>query len=533
MKPTALISVFDKHGILEFARELEELGWDLISSGGTAKHLMAGGIKTRDVADLVGGNAILGHRVVTLSREIHAGLLARHIPEDEEEMAKLGLPYIELVCVDMYPLEVEIAKPDATRESVIEKTDIGGPTMLSSGAKGRRIVICDPADRMKVIAWLKEGKPNEDAFITELCAKADGMVAGYRLAGARFHSKGTIDGLVGTKAIDCKYGEAPYMTSALFKTGNDSLAVHAMTSVTGTSPSHINLTDLDRLRITVHKIAVTLAVNRFPEAFVAAVVKHGNVCGVGIATTPGEAITKMIDSDIQSIHGGVAMCNFPIGEKEAEFIRNYKMPADAKRMLDGLAAPRVTEEAGQVMERKRGKCRVFENPALAHLGKKRLDRVFYRALSKGDFLRQEGEPFILEVNDLRINRLLGDLNLQQKVDMALAFAIGSTANSNTITLVGDGMLLGQGICQTSRNRAATVAVMNAQKSGHITHGAIAYSDSFFPETDGPEVLVEAGISAAFASSGSINDKTIFAYCEKHNLNLWTLPDKICRGFFGH
>ncbi|MDD2785782.1 MAG: hypothetical protein PHS79_02695 [Patescibacteria group bacterium] len=532
-KPTALISVFDKTGIVEFARDLVDLGWDIISSGGTAKALRAAGLEVRDVAELSGLAAILDHRVVTLVPQVHAGLLALDKPEHDADRAKINAPWIDMVCVNLYPLEAAIAKPDATTASVIESTDIGGPTMLSSAAKGRRVVICDPADYGRVLAWLKEDRPNTEAFVTELCAKADGMVAGYRLASARFHSDGAIEGMIGTKAMDCKYGEAPYMTAALFRTNDNPLAVHSMTSITGTAPSYINLTDLDRLRVTVNKIAATLAINGFPERFIASVVKHGNVCGVGIATTPGEAITKMIDSDIQSVHGGVAMCNFLVGESEAEFIRNYKTSSDNKRMLDGLAAPGVTEAAGQVMERKRGKCRVFENPALARMGFESLDRVSYRALSKGNFLRQEGEPFVLEVNDPRINRLLGDLDLQQKVDIALAFAIGSTADSNTITLVRDGMLLGQGVRQTSRVRAAMVAVMNAQLSGHNTHGALAYSDSFFPFQDGPEVLARAGVKVIFASSGSINDESVRDFCRSNGVNLWTLPDKVCRGFFGH
>ncbi|MDD5438430.1 MAG: bifunctional phosphoribosylaminoimidazolecarboxamide formyltransferase/IMP cyclohydrolase, partial [Patescibacteria group bacterium] len=124
MKPTALISVFDKHGILEFARELETLGWDLISSGGTARHLLAGGVKTRDVAELSGRGAILGHRVVTLMPEVHGGLLA--VPAMLDELNALGFPWIDLVCVDLYPLKEAVSKPDATLASVLEKTDIGG-----------------------------------------------------------------------------------------------------------------------------------------------------------------------------------------------------------------------------------------------------------------------------------------------------------------------------------------------------------------------------------------------------------------------
>jgi phosphoribosylaminoimidazolecarboxamide formyltransferase / IMP cyclohydrolase len=151
--PTALLSVYHKDGIIDFAQELVTLGWNLLASGGTATALRASNIPVQDVATLVGGGAILGHRVVTLSREVHSGLLARPI-EDADEMAKLGLPYIDLACVDLYPLQTAVNAPDHSLASVIEMTDIGGPTMLRSAAKGNRIVICDPADRQRVVQWL-------------------------------------------------------------------------------------------------------------------------------------------------------------------------------------------------------------------------------------------------------------------------------------------------------------------------------------------------------------------------------------------
>jgi len=184
---TALLSVFHKDGIVEFATSLVEMGWQLLASGGTAKALAAAGLPVRDVAELV-GEPLLGHRVVTLSREVHAGLLAKDTPEDRAEIGRLNIPFIDLACVDIYPLQAEIANPDRTRESVIEKTDIGGPTMLRSAAKGRRIVVCDPTDRQPVIDWLRADKPDEDAFVTKLVAKAETTVGSYCLASGHYHA---------------------------------------------------------------------------------------------------------------------------------------------------------------------------------------------------------------------------------------------------------------------------------------------------------------------------------------------------------
>jgi phosphoribosylaminoimidazolecarboxamide formyltransferase/IMP cyclohydrolase len=175
----ALLSVYNKEGILDFAEGLKDLGWNIYASGGTATQLSRGGVRVTDVAELVGGDAILEHRVVTLSREIHAGLLAdtrndMHV----EELERLGIPLLGAVCVDMYPLKSVVAS-GATEPEVIEKTDVGGPTMLHSAAKGRRIVLSQQQQRKPVLEWLKEGKPDEENVLRALAAVAEQEVASY------------------------------------------------------------------------------------------------------------------------------------------------------------------------------------------------------------------------------------------------------------------------------------------------------------------------------------------------------------------
>jgi len=192
--PIALISVFNKDGIDTFARGLVDLGWGLISSGGTARVLNEVGLPVTDVAEISGLPAVLGHRVVTLVPQIHGGLLATE--DQRQELDELGYPWIDLCCVDFYPLKQAIEDPNATEMSVIEKTDIGGPTMVRSAAKGRRVVVVDPADRARVLEWIKAGKPNEAVFKRQLAAKAEGIVADYCLQAACFHSGGAITGSV-------------------------------------------------------------------------------------------------------------------------------------------------------------------------------------------------------------------------------------------------------------------------------------------------------------------------------------------------
>lgn len=188
----ALISVFNKEGVVKFAKDLLALGgWRIIASGGTAKVLADAGISAQDIAEIVGGGAILGHRVLTLSRELHAGILARDLSEDRKELAARDIPWIDLVCVDLYPLDEEIRREGSTPESVLEKTDIGGPALLRSAAKGRRIVICEVDQRKSVINWLKNGEPARERFLTELAAHAEFAVAGYCLASANYTQRQT------------------------------------------------------------------------------------------------------------------------------------------------------------------------------------------------------------------------------------------------------------------------------------------------------------------------------------------------------
>jgi len=552
MTPKALLSVFNKAGLVEFAQELLNLGFELIASGGTARRLKEADLPVQDVAELVGGGAILGHRVVTLSREVHAGLLATRNDVDLLEMEKLGLPYIDLVCVDLYPLQQEIAKPEATRESVIEQTDIGGPTMLRSAAKGRRIVICNLARRQSVIDWLKAGQPNADSFITDLAAEAEGVVADYCLASARYHSGGNIDGFVGTQVAALRYGENPSHASALFSFQRDHpLALDKFEQVGGTTPSHINLTDLDRLARTVLQIATTFEKNTGHVPCIAVVVKHGNACGAAVADHPEIALQKMIMGDPMAIFGGVVMVNFVVDESLATILRTYGMPEGERRLLDGVIAPSFTNHADEVLERKKsGKCRMWVNSALTNLSQKYLEQVQYRPVC-GGFLRQTGVPFILDVEDDRMERS-APARRRQELDLILAFAIGSTSLSNTITLVRDAMLIGNAVGQHARVRAAKLALMIARESGHGLKsrnqfrrlfewlglikrkvGGVAYGDSFFPEPDGLEVLAKAGVKLIFASSGSVNDAVVREAAAKHGVALYTLPDKVCRGFFGH
>lgn len=532
--PTALLSVYHKDGIVDFAQELIQLGWEIVASGGTAKALSEAGISVVDVADFVGGSPILGHRVATLSRKIHAALLSRDIPEDNEELAKLGIPRIDLVCVDLYPLEKEIEDTGATHESVIEQTDIGGPTLLRSAAKGGRIVICDPVDREKVVNWLKEGKPQKQEFILALAAKAESLVARYCLISATYLSKESTTGFIGEKANDCKYGENPWQESAaLYSTNSDDpLAIHNFEQVAGADPGYVNFCDIDRLLQTITHIAAGFETNFNEKPLIAVACKHGNPIGAAIGDDSLEVLKKMTDGDPLSIFGGFVITNFSIGEEEAEVLRTYNTGDGPKRLLDGVIAPSLQEKAIVQLQRKKGACKLLANPALKDLGISTLDAKLRFRHVRGGFLQQPNYEFLLRLSDPEISNL-DELTSDQKRNLILAWAIGSTSNSNTITLVRDGHLIGNGVAQPARVHAAELAVHRAITLNHVVKGSIAYSDSFFPFPDGPKVLAGVGVEVIFASSGSIRDKDVITYCKKQGVILCLYPDRLGRGFFNH
>lgn len=534
----ALISVYHKDGIIEFAKELQVLNFGIIASGGTAKHLAAAGLHVIDVANLVGGGPILGHRVVTLSREVHAGLLAKNVEQDREELVDLNIPYIDLVCVDLYPLQEEINKPDCTSTSVIEQTDIGGPTMLRSAAKGRRIVVCDPNDRTNVIDWLKNGTPNEKDFLNMLAAKAEYIVAQYCLLSAGYHGQGKYKGFIGQQHLTCKYGENGYQTpAALYKNNalSDELALHNFQLSAGSEPSYNNLCDVDRLLQTATHIAATFDKNRQAVPFMALGAKHGNLCGAGINFQSEEqALINMLEGDPVSLFGGVIMLNFMVDENIAELIINER--PDKKRLLDGIVAPGFSEEAIEILARKKGKCRLLYNPALSNLNEKSLDSAEIHRYVRGGFLSQPNYSFIPKLGDDDISNFYTAayfIGEAEENDILLAKAICDTSNSNTITLVKKGQLIGNGVGQQSRVRAARFAIKIAEECGHKTAGAVAASDSFFPYVDGPETLANAGILSIITSSGSINDAAVKAFCKQRAIALFMVPDSVGRGFYNH
>lgn len=532
----ALLSVFDKTGIEEFARELSELGWRIYASGGTAETIKKAGVKVTDTSELSKGGAILGHRVVTLAREIYAGLLADDSKEQKAELEALGIPRINLVCVDMYPLKEAIADPNASEADIIEKTDVGGPTLLHAASKGRRIVLSRAEQRKEVIKWLKDGKPDEQVYVRKLAAVAEREVANYMLKSAKYLGKGDTCGFIGDRKAQSSYGENPWQGNAAFYVDvddDDPLSIGRFELVEGIALSYNNFTDVDRLLQTVTHAGATFDKNEKKVPAIVLGAKHGNLCGAAFDNDPIKAAKKMLEGDLRAIFGGSIVVNTNMTRELAETIMTYEMEEGRKRILDIVMAPGVDDDALEILKRKNGKLRLLINPALGKLTQDSLDKKLRSRYVRGGRLTQDNYTHVIDCSSEDVEKRGKPISDERMRDMQFAWAIGCTSSSNTICIVRDGMLLANGVGQQDRVTAAELALMRAKNAGHDTKGAVAYSDSFFPFPDGPQILASAGIEGILTTRGSIRDKEVIDTLTEAGVSFCTFPDKEARGFYAH
>ena len=532
--PTAIITSYEKDVRLErLVRKLHEHGYVLLSSTGTKKFIEGLGIPVEDVADYTGEPPRLDHRVVTIHPKVAGGFLARDTAAHRSELADMGARWFDFVYVNLYPVQKEIEHPGASDESIRDLTDIGGPLLMSAAAKGRRIVLCDPNDIDPFIKWIDSGCPDRENYVRQLAAKADMVIASYRGITARYHSDGRYDFVAGERIRTCKYGENAWQSpAALFTTHTDDpLGLDKFELVAGEEPSYNNLIDVDRMLQTVTHIAAVFDLHLKAVPKMAVAVKHGNPCGAAVGDDPAEVLRKTVVGDKRAIFGGLVMTNFAVDEELAEVLLTYESAA-SRRLLDGVVAASFTEGSIEMLRRKGDKCRFLANPALSSLDQNSLDSSLRRRQVRGGYLMQPNYTLVLRLPEQ--GSLWGILTTNDRLrELLLAWAVGSTSNSNTITLVKDGMLIGNGVGQQDRVGCCELAVKRARDAGHDVRGATAYSDSFFPFPDGPEVLANAGVRAILASEGSVNDKLTGQLCKARGVELFMVRDKEARGFFGH
>jgi phosphoribosylaminoimidazolecarboxamide formyltransferase/IMP cyclohydrolase len=337
--------------------------------------------------------------------------------------------------------------------------------------------------------------------------------------------------LIGTKVSQPAYGENPHQEShgfyALIRNGaeHDPLAIPRFTVVRGSSLSHNNYLDLSRAVDTMSRIASVYAHNELPIHYIAVGVKHGSVCGAAHHVAhPHDAVRAMIEGQPRDIFGGVVIVNFEIDVECAQLLLTHA--TENGRVLDVVIAPSITLDARQVLARKNEKCRMLVNESLRTMHTTSIEQGSVCTMVRGGVLVQESPRFLphLDAPQLEYD---GAWTAEARADMVLAWAIGATSLSNSITLVKDGMLVGNGVAATSRVEACHMAVSRA---GERARGAVAYSDSFFPFTDGVDVLADHGVQYVFATDGSRMDAHVKRKMRDRKLNSCFVADSVGRGF---
>ncbi len=338
---------------------------------------------------------------------------------------------------------------------------------------------------------------------------------------------------------ELRYGENPHQEGALYRI-NDydplSLGRALQINVSDVPPSYINLVDFDRAQRTLIAAAAALQANGYPRDGIAVAVKHGNACGFGASATDAAAFENMIEGDKLAVMGAVIATNIHITRDRAqELLRHGLEDTSRDRLVDGILAPGFDPGAIELLRRKNGKCPLLQNAALAHIGLHSLEQQLLFRQVRGMLLVQTAPQFIPRFEDNVVRHRGGGpvRNVHLERDLALAWAVGSTSTSNTIAIVDSGKLLANAVGQQDRVGAAELALKRAQRSGHDTHGGGAYSDSFFPFDDAPKVLIAGGVKGILTSSGSINDQQTIDACAEKGIDLYMVPDRLGRGFFGH
>ncbi|MFZ6746864.1 bifunctional phosphoribosylaminoimidazolecarboxamide formyltransferase/IMP cyclohydrolase [Undibacterium sp. JH2W] len=496
----ALISVSDKTGVLEFARELSALGVKLLSTGGTAKLLADNGLPVTEVADYTGFPEMLDGRVKTLHPKVHGGILARRdFPEHVAALEQHGIPTIDMVVVNLYPFQQTVAKGECSLEDAIENIDIGGPTMLRSSAKNHKdvTVIVDPADYAVVLAEMKANQ-NVVSYDTKFTlakkvfahtAQYDGAITNYLTSLGEDKAHTTRSAYPQTlnlhfeKVQEMRYGENPHQSAAFYrdlKSLEGSLANYKQ--LQGKELSYNNIADAD---------AAWECVKSFAES-ACVIVKHANPCGVAVAPTPFDAYSKALQTDPTSAFGGIIAFNRELDGKAAEIV--------AKQFVEVLIAPSFTAEAKQIFAAKQN-VRLLEISLGNDFNQYDMKRV------GGGLLVQAPDAKNVLQEELRVVSKLQPTP-QQMADMMFAWRVAKYVKSNAIVFCGNGMTLGVGAGQMSRIDSARIASIKAQNAGLTLTGSAVASDAFFPFRDGLDVVVDAGATCVIHPGGSMRDQEV-------------------------
>ncbi len=496
MGGTALISVSDKNGLDRLGRGLEDSGWSILSTGGTARALKEAGCHPREVSDFTGFPEILDGRVKTLHPKVFAGILAAPTPEHRAQLAEMDLPEIDVVVVNLYPFRETAAADGVTLDQAVEQIDIGGPSLVRAAAKNhaRVAVLVDPEDYDDFLRDLAAGEISQETR-QRLAIKAYRHTAAYDAA-ISTHLPALVEGGAASKAaavahdlltgdeITLRYGENPHQWGLLARSTPPSGLAWAR-QIQGKELSYNNLGDATGAWRLVWDL---------PGPGVA-VIKHANPCGVGLDPEMDQAFLKARATDPVSAFGGVIAANRSVGRSFAEKV--------VEQFAEVVVAPDFTEEALEVFAGKKN---------LRVLQAERADgtATVVKAVAGGFLIQQGDHGWDGENRDVPTQKRPTEAEDRA---LELAWRVVKHAGSNAIVVGAEDRILGIGAGQMSRVDAAKIAVGKAREMGHDLEGSVAASDAFFPFPDGVEALHEAGVQAVIQPGGSIRDKAVVEACD--------------------
>src|SRR3989440_9726348 len=508
----ALISVFDKTGIMEFAKRLAALKIEILSTGGTAKLLREAGIMVRDVSDFTGWPEMLGGRVKTLHPKVHGGLLYRRgHAEDQKQVAEHGIAPIDLVVVNLYPFEATTAKAGLTAEELIENIDIGGPTMLRSAAKNFEsvTVVTDAADFARVATDLESAGETTLATRLELARKVFATTSRYdglitmeleRLSTGAGHVSLSAKPVLPERVHlalrrqqELRYGENPHQAAALYvPAGRAPEGLAAAKQLQGKELSYNNFVDLEAARSLAAEFKNPTAV----------IIKHNNPCGTAEQSTLLDAYLKALACDPGSAFGGVLAFNRAVDAATAEEV--------ARLFVECIAAPGFADRAKQIFAAKKN-LRLLELPA----GGLEPERELQLKRILGGMLVQQ--PDLGGLNDSELRSVTKRAPTAEEMHaMRFAWKVAKHVKSNAIVFAKDGATLGVGAGQMSRVDSVRIAVMKAQSS---LAGTVVASDAFFPFPDGIEEAAKAGAVAVIQPGGSVRDNEVIAAADRLGMSM--------------
>jgi phosphoribosylaminoimidazolecarboxamide formyltransferase / IMP cyclohydrolase len=490
----ALLSTYDKTGVVAFAEGLAALDVELLASGGTARVLGEAGLEVTPLEELTGFAEMLGHRVVTLHPAVHGGILARRdVPADLEDLDRAGIAAIDVVCVNLYPFEQTISRPGVAWQEAVEQIDVGGPAMLRAAAKNHAHVVpvCRPDDYDAVLGELREHGDVTEGTRRRLAQRAFATTAAYDAAVAGWLSGDDLLPevlvLAHERAAELAYGENPHQRAAYYvDRGSRSHLLSRVEQLQGKPLSFNNLHDLSAARALLAELDGPACV----------IVKHANPCGVAAASTPEDAYRKALAADPVSAFGGVVVLDRPVGVALAGEL--------ADQFVEVLLAPGYDVQATETLSAKPG-VRVLndlERRALHSYSGRDLKRV------AGGLLVQDRDAGVDEREAMDV--VCGELAEDAWRDVLFAWTVVKHVTSNAIVVAADGATIGVGSGQMSRVDAVRIALAKAREHGHDTTGAVLASDAFFPFADGPQLALEAGVTTIVQPGGSKRDDEVVA-----------------------